>query len=113
MTCETSQSRYISCSRTRQSVVFSAKGALEVTKLTADLPVSSHSATFALGRLGTQILNLLDLAGARAAERRELMSLDRRELDDCGLTLADVRLGLPDLYANDFRVAHIAERRAA
>lgn len=74
---------------------------------------AGHSASFALGRLGQQILNLIDASGARAAERRELLSLDRRELDDCGLTLADVDLGLPDLYANDFRVAHIAERRAA
>ncbi len=72
-----------------------------------------RSAAFALGRLGQQILNLVDLSGARAAERRELLSLDRRELDDCGLTFADVDLGLPDLYASDFRVAHIAERRAA
>ncbi|HXT06017.1 MAG TPA: hypothetical protein VN715_03655 [Roseiarcus sp.] len=39
--------------------------------------------------------------------------LDRRELDDCGLTLADVDPGLPDLYANDVRVVQIAERRAA
>ena len=74
---------------------------------------SGNSAAFGLGRLGQQILNLLDLAGARAATRRELLAMDRRELDDCGLTLADVRPGLPDLYAHDFRVAHIGERRAA
>jgi hypothetical protein len=66
-----------------------------------------------LGRLGQQILNLLDACGARAAERRELLSLDRRELDDCGLTPADVEIGLPDLFAEDFRVVHYAERRAA
>jgi len=74
---------------------------------------AGHSAMFGLGRLGQQILNFIDLSGTRAAERRELLALDRRELDDCGMTLADVELGLPDLYANDFRVAHIAERRAA
>ena len=74
---------------------------------------SGHSSASGLGRLGQQILNLLDVSGARAATRRQLLSLDIRELDDCGLTLADVDLGLPDLYANDFRVAHIGERRAA
>ncbi len=66
-----------------------------------------------LGRIGQQILNLLEASGARAAERRELLALDRRELDDCGLTPADVDPGLPDLFAADFRVAHYAERRAA
>lgn len=84
-----------------------------MSNLPVDSQTSGHSAVSGLGRLGQQILDLLDRAGARAATRRELLSLDRRELDDCGLTLADVRLGLPDLYANDFRVAHIAERRAA
>jgi len=74
---------------------------------------AGHSTIFGLGRLGQQILNLIDVGGARAAERRELLAMDRRELDDCGLTFADVDLGLPDLYAHDFRVAHIAERRAA
>lgn len=78
-----------------------------------DAQVSGRSAAFALGRLGQQILNLIDISGVRAAERRELLSLDRRELDDCGLTLADVDPRLPDLYACDFRVAHIADRRAA
>ncbi len=78
-----------------------------------DTQKAGHSASFALGRLGQQILNLIEASGARAAERRELLSLDRRELDDCGMTLSDVALGLPDLYANDFRVAHIADRRAA
>ncbi len=76
-------------------------------------PAAGHSAMFGFGRLGQQILNHIDLGGTRAAERRELLSMDRRELDDCGLTFADVELGLPDLYANDFRVAHIAELRAA
>jgi hypothetical protein len=78
-----------------------------------DAQGAGHSAAFALGRLGQQILNLIDVSGARAAERRELLSLGRRELDDCGMTLADVDPGLPDLYASDFRVAHIADRRAA
>lgn len=78
-----------------------------------DAQGAGHSASFVLGRLGQQILNLIDVSGARAAERRELLSLDRRELDDCGMTPADVDLGLPDLYASDFRVAHIADRRAA
>ncbi len=78
-----------------------------------DAQKAGHSASFALGRLGQQILNLIETSGARAAERRQLLSLDRRELDDCGMTFADVTPGLPDLYANDFRVAHIAERRAA
>ena len=74
---------------------------------------AAQNSVSGLGRFGQQILNLLDLAGARAAERRELLALDRRELEDCGMTPADVKLGLPDLYANDFRVAHIAELRAA
>ena len=74
---------------------------------------SAHSQGFALGRLGQQILNLWDASGARAAERRSLRALDRRELDDCGLTLADVRPELPDLYVNDFRVIGFAERHAA
>ncbi len=84
-----------------------------MSNLSADSHAASHSAVSRVGRLGQQILTLLDCAGTRAATRRQLLSLDRRELDDCGLTLADVRLGLPDLYANDFRVAHIGERRAA
>ncbi len=67
------------------------------------------ASSLGLGRFGQQILNLLD----RAAERRDLAALDRRELDDCGLTPADVGLGLPDLYGYDFRVAHVAELRAA
>jgi uncharacterized protein YjiS (DUF1127 family) len=71
------------------------------------------SVSFGLGRLRQHILNLLNVSGARAAERRELLALDRRELDDCGLTPADVDLGLPDPFAADFRVAHLAERRAA
>ena len=65
------------------------------------------------GRMGQQILNLIDRAAARAAERRALDQLDRRALDDSGLTPADVAHGLPDLYANDFRVARLAQRRAA
>jgi hypothetical protein len=65
------------------------------------------------GRLGQQILNMFEHAGARAAERRELSHLDRHLLEDIGLTPADVQVGLPDLYANDFRVAHICDRRAA
>lgn len=78
-----------------------------------DAQAAGHSASFSLGRLGQQILNLIEASSARAAERRELLMLDRRELDDCGLTLADVDPGLPDLYANDVRVVQIAERRAA
>ncbi len=85
----------------------------KVNKTSVAARESSNSAAYGLGRLGQQILNLLEAAGARAAERRELLSLDRRELDDCGLTPADVDLGLPDLYAVDFRVAHVAERLAA
>jgi hypothetical protein len=80
---------------------------------TVDAQGAGQSAAIVLGRLGQQILNLIDISGARAAERRGLLALDRRELDDCGMTPADVELGLPDLYANDFRVAHIADRRAA
>ena len=69
------------------------------------------SAVIAQGwaRLRQQILYLLD----RAAERRALDRLDRRDLDDCGLTPADLALGLPDLYAHDFRVVEIAKWRAA
>ena len=74
-------------------------------------PDTSSPATPAQGwgSLSQQILNHF----ARAAERRALLSLDRRDLDACGLTPADVAPGLPDLYANDFRVAQIALRRAA
>jgi hypothetical protein len=71
-----------------------------------------HSMGFAFGRLGQQILNLLDV-GAGAAEMRSLRALDRRELEDCGMTPADVTPALPDLYDNDFRVTHLAELRAA
>ena len=89
------------------------KRATKVNTMSVEGRGAGHSASFHLGRLGQQILNLIDLGGARAAERRELLALDRRELDDCGLTPADVALGLPDLYAADFRVAHVAELRAA
>ena len=75
-------------------------------------PRPGLSAAFGLGRLGQHILNYIDTSGARAAERRGLAALDLRELDDCGMTLADVDVGLPDLYAADFRVAHIGERLA-
>jgi hypothetical protein len=74
---------------------------------------SAHSQGFALSRLGQQILNLWDASGARAAERSSLRALDRRGLDDCGLTLADVTPELPDLYVNDFRVVSFHERHAA
>ena len=74
---------------------------------------AGNSAATGLGRVGQQILNMFEHAGARAAERRELSHLDRRHLDDCGLTPADVEVGLQDIYANDFRVAHIGEQRAA
>jgi hypothetical protein len=74
---------------------------------------SGNLASTGLGRLGQQILNMIEHAGARAAERRELSHLDRHLLEDIGLTPADVELGLPDMYATDFRVAHIGERRAA
>ena len=74
---------------------------------------AGNIAATGLVRLSQQILNVFEHAGARAAERRELSHLDRRHLDDCGLTPADVELGLQDIYANDFRVAHIGEQRAA
>ena len=74
---------------------------------------AGNSSAAGLGRLGQQILNMLAHAGVRAAERRELAHLDRHHLDDCGMTPADVEVGLQDIYANDFRVAHIGERRAA
>ncbi len=74
---------------------------------------SSPSLAQGWGRLSQQILNLWDRAAARAAERRALGGLDRRDLDDCGLTLADLTIALPDLYANDFRVTQIANLRAA
>ena len=74
---------------------------------------SSVETAFGFGRLGQQILNVLEAAGARAAERRDALQLDRRHLDDCGLTPADLRLGLADLNDNDFRVAQLAKRRAA
>jgi hypothetical protein len=79
--------------------------------------VDAHGAgsatAFGLGRLGQQILNMFDPTGVRAAERRELSHLDRHLLEDVGLTPADVEVGLQDIYANDFRVAHIVARRAA
>jgi hypothetical protein len=65
------------------------------------------------GRLGQQILNLLDRAGARAAAAEDLRGLDRRELEDCGLTPADVAPHLQDLYEQDFRVTARAWRHAA
>jgi hypothetical protein len=74
---------------------------------------AGNASIFGLGRLGQQILNMLETAGARAAERRELSHLDRHLLEDVGLTPADVGVSLPDLYAADFRVAHIIEQRAA
>jgi hypothetical protein len=74
---------------------------------------AGNSTAFGLGRLGQQFLNMFDHAGARAAERRELSHLDRHLLEDVGLTPADVEVHLQDLYANDFRVAHIVARRAA
>jgi hypothetical protein len=85
----------------------------KVSNLSVQPQGSGRSTGSGLERLGQQILNLLDVSGSRAATRRQLLALDIRGLDDCGMTLADVDLGLPDLYANDFRVAHIAERRAA
>lgn len=84
-----------------------------MSKFGAEGQVARGSGSVNLGWLGQQILTLIEAAGARAAERRELLALDRRKLDDCGLTFADVDLGLPDLYAADFRVAHIGELRAA
>jgi uncharacterized protein YjiS (DUF1127 family) len=85
----------------------------KVATLPQDSQVQATVVAQGWGRLSQQILNLLDRASTRAAERRALDSLDRRDLDDCGLTLADVAPALPDLYANDFRVTQIALRRAA
>ena len=62
------------------------------------------STPFAWERLGQHILNYLN----GAAERRDLAALDLRQLEDCGLTPADVSVGLPDLYAYDFRVNRAA-----
>jgi hypothetical protein len=84
-----------------------------VRSIAAEGRSARGSVSFGLGRLGQHILNLMNVSGARAAERRQLLALDRRGLDDCGLTPADVDLGLPDMFAADFRVAHLAERRAA
>ena len=84
-----------------------------MSKTKVETHEAGHLATSGFGRIGQQILNLWEHAGARAAERRSLRALGRRELEDCGLTFADVTPGLPDLYANDFRVAHIGELRAA
>jgi hypothetical protein len=112
MTCGAAQSAYI-CTRERRLRLIFFQRNTKVKASFVDAHGAGRSASFTLGRLGQQILNLIEASGARAAERRELLSLDRRELDDCGMTLADVDLGLPDLYANDFRVAHIADRRAA
>jgi hypothetical protein len=85
---------------------------MKVTKPSVESRSAEHSGHFDFGRIGQQILNMLDAAGTRAAARRALLGLDRRELDDCGLTPADVDARLPDMYA-DFRVAHLAERWAA
>ena len=74
---------------------------------------SGNAAGFGIGRLGQQILNLLNAAGARAAERRDSLHLDRAHLDDCGLTPADLRIGLRDLNDNDVRAAMWSLRRAA
>jgi len=72
-----------------------------------------QTAGFGFGRLGQQILNLLNAAGARAAERRDSLHLDRAHLDDCGLTPADLDIGLRDLNDNDVRAALWSLRRAA
>ena len=58
--------------------------------------------------LGQQILNLLDVARQRAATLRALAVLTLRDLDDCGMTFADVEPEMPDMFANDFRVQHVA-----
>ncbi len=79
----------------------------------SDVGHAGNAAASGLGRLSQQIMSLLDHAGARAAERRQFSHLDRHLLEDVGLTPADVAVGLQDIYANDFRVAHIVARRAA
>jgi hypothetical protein len=84
-----------------------------LSPLPADNNVSSTSLSEGWGRVGQQILNLWERAAVRSAERRAMVGLDRRDLDDCGLTFADQTIALPDLYANDFRVTHIASLRAA
>lgn len=82
-------------------------------KIAANDHEAGSVSSFGLGRIGQQILNFLDVTGARAAELREWRALDRRQLEDIGMTPSDVVPGLPDLYAHDFRVAHVAELRAA
>ena len=67
----------------------------------------AHAARGFMG-LGLQILNLLDGARQRAESRRALAGLTLRDLDDCGMTFADVEPAMPDMFANDFRVQHIA-----
>ena len=70
-------------------------------------PADTHAARGFVG-LGQQILNLLDVARQRAATRRALAGLTLRDLDDCGMTFADVEPEMPDMFANDFRVQHVA-----
>jgi uncharacterized protein YjiS (DUF1127 family) len=108
MTCGAAQSGYIYFSEKRcasQLYIRNASVSLPTLVNANSVPSSAQG----WGRVGQQILNLRQ----RAAERRALDGLDRRDLDDCGLTLADMTIALPDLYANDFRVAQIANLRAA
>ncbi len=74
-----------------------------------DAPAAARS----FASLGQQILSLIEAAGVRAESRRQLASATRRTLDDCGLTFADVDAEMTDMFANDFRVRHIAMARAA
>jgi uncharacterized protein YjiS (DUF1127 family) len=112
MTCRGAQSGYM-----HKYAKHNASTLRRRIRKVATLPIDPQNTAPAMaqgwGLVGQQILNLLDRAAARAAERRALGRLDRTHLDDCGLTPADVAQGLPDLYASDFRVAQIAWRRAA
>ena len=69
---------------------------------------ADSSAAWGFAGIGQQILNLFDNARQRSEARRALAGLTLRDLDDCGMTFADVEPVMPDMFANDFRVQHVA-----
>jgi hypothetical protein len=113
MTCGAAQCSYMSKPEAPRRACHRFPGNKKMRNSSVDAHGAGVPAAFGLGRLSQQILNMLDYAGTRAAERRELAHLDRHLLEDIGLTPADVEIGLQDLYANDFRVATLVAKRAA
>ena len=82
-------------------------------RATENVAIHEAHAVRGFAGLGQHILNLLDAARMRSEARRTLSGLSIRELDDCGMTLSDVEPAMPDMFANDFRVQHVATQLAA